>query len=304
MFAVLIFLLAADPLQVAEPVIDAGHVRVGPPLVRRFTFANIGNDTLTITDVRSSCGCMVPALAKRVYAPGEHGELIVEVNTLSQPAGPHRWAFTLDYHCGDATSERTLELTADLMQEIEIAPAAIAFRGDGPLSARVTIHDPRPKPLTIRSVDSSIPGLAASLGDGGVEVRVRDDCPPGRHAATVTIMTDDADYREIKLPVTIDRTARRAVIASPNRVTVVPGGTALVQVRAADSETVEIDSTEPTIPGLTTRWAKGPGNRATVRVGLDRAKWDGRSSDGEVRVRLTAPAHETIVIPVSVRRDE
>ena len=36
----------------------------------------------------------------------------------SQPAGPHRWTFTLAYRCGDVTSERTLELTADLKQEI------------------------------------------------------------------------------------------------------------------------------------------------------------------------------------------
>jgi hypothetical protein len=304
MFAALVLLLAANPLQPTEPVIDAGHVRIGPPLARRFAFTNTASETLTITDVRSSCGCMAPALAKRIYAPGERGELTVEVNTLSQPAGPHHWAFTLQYRCGDATGEQSFELTADLMQEIQIVPAAIAFRGDGPLSARISIHDPRPKPFAIRSVDASMPGLTAIVNGYGVEVRVRDDCPHGRYAATVTIATDDPDYSEIKLPVTIDRKPKRAVIASPNRVTVVPGGTALVQILCPGGDPIEIESIEPSISGLPSRWAAGPGNRATVRIGVDRAKWDGGSRDGEVRVRLKVPAGESLVIPVAIRPDE
>jgi hypothetical protein len=67
---------------------------------------------------------------------------------------------------------------------------------------------------------------------------------------------------------------------------------------------VEVESIEPSVPALTCRWAAGPGNRATVRVGLDRAKWDGRPVNGEVRVRLKAPAGGEVVLPVSVRREE
>src|SRR3954468_18271023 len=119
MFAALLLVLAADPLHVPTPVIDAGEVRTGPPLVRTFPLANAGPDPLTITDVKSSCGCMAPKLATRILAPGERGELTVEVNTLSQPVGPHRWAFRLAYTCGDWAGERTVELTAKLTQEVE-----------------------------------------------------------------------------------------------------------------------------------------------------------------------------------------
>ena len=134
MFPALVLALAigADPLDTPQPVIDAGQIRVGPVLTRKFAFTNTANKPLTITEVRSSCGCLVPTLAKRIYEPGERGELTVEVNTLSQPAGPHRWAFYLAYRSGDVTGERTLELTATLQQEIEIVPAAIAFRGTDP----------------------------------------------------------------------------------------------------------------------------------------------------------------------------
>ena len=94
----------------------------------------------------------------------------------------------------------------------------------------------------------------------------------------------------------------RAIAVTP--ISMLHGGTALVQIRSANDDALRIDSIETSLPALTSRWAAGPGNRATVRIGLDRAKWDGRPSDGEVRVRLSAPAPETLVIPVSVRRDE
>jgi hypothetical protein len=301
MFAALALVLAADPLQVAEAAIDAGEVRVGPPLVRRFIFTNAGNEPLMITDVRSSCGCLVPSLAKRVYEPGQRGELAVEVNTLSQPAGPHRWIFSLGYRCGAAAGERNFELTANLRQEIEITPAAIAFRGNNPPPALVTIRDRRSRPLTVRSVVPSV-YLKAKTNGNAVEVRVADDCPEGRHAVALAIMTDDPDYREIKLPVTIDRQPRRRVTALPARVTLVTGGSTLVQLKA--DEPVRVEAIEASTPALTCRWTPGPGDRATVRIGLDRSKWDGQPFNGELRVRLKAPSGETIPIPVSVRAEE
>src|SRR5436309_15173132 len=90
----------AEPLELPRPVLDAGEVRAGQPLVRRFPFRNAGNEPLTITDLDASCGCLTPTLAKRTYAPGEGGELTLEVNTLSQPEGPVRWRLRLGYRAG------------------------------------------------------------------------------------------------------------------------------------------------------------------------------------------------------------
>ena len=40
-----------------------------------FAFVNDGETTVTIEAVNSSCGCTTAALDKKVYAPGEKGEL-------------------------------------------------------------------------------------------------------------------------------------------------------------------------------------------------------------------------------------
>jgi len=45
-----------------------------------FKFTNTGAEALTILDVRSTCGCTVPELTKKVYAPGESGEITVIFN--------------------------------------------------------------------------------------------------------------------------------------------------------------------------------------------------------------------------------
>jgi hypothetical protein len=304
MFAALLLAVtaAADPLHVPEPTIDAGEVRVGPPLVRRFVFT--AGEPLTITEVRSSCGCLVPTLTKRVYQPGERGELTVEVNTLSQPVGSHRWAFHLAYRCGDRAAEQTLELTATLRQEIEVVPAAIAFRGSDPPPAVVTVTDRRPKPLRITGIGASSPHLQAEIVSTGVRVSVAHDCPEGQHAETIALTTDDPDYPTIKLPVTVFREPKRRVTWTPTRATLVAGGSALVQLRAADGSAIQVEAIDVSVPALTCRWAAGPGDRTTVRIGIDRSKWDGQPFNGEVRVRCKAPAGESIVIPVAVRADD
>ncbi len=42
----------------------------------RFGFVNAGKEAITIESVKSSCGCTVPKLEKKIYGPGERGELL------------------------------------------------------------------------------------------------------------------------------------------------------------------------------------------------------------------------------------
>jgi hypothetical protein len=100
--------------------------------------------------------------------------------------------------------------------------------------------------------------------------------------------------------VTVFREPRRRVTAVPAGANIVAGGSALVQLRAADGTAVQVEAVEAK-PPLTCRWAAGPNERATVRIGLDRSQWDGKPFAGEVRVRVNG---ETLTIPVSVRNDE
>src|SRR4051812_38295167 len=80
---------ARAELHCAQASVDAGEVRRGPVLPQRFTLVNAGPRPIEITDVKASCGCLQPRLSSRQLLSGGECTLDLEVNTLSQPAGPN-----------------------------------------------------------------------------------------------------------------------------------------------------------------------------------------------------------------------
>jgi hypothetical protein len=46
-----------------------------------FKFKNVGNETLVIKKINSSCGCTVPRVDKKSYQPGETGVIPVKFNS-------------------------------------------------------------------------------------------------------------------------------------------------------------------------------------------------------------------------------
>jgi hypothetical protein len=76
----LMVLLAFPLMADAELVWERTEVREEASLVQSgmeavFPFRNNGDEVVTITRLGSSCGCTVPELEKRDYAPGEGGEI-------------------------------------------------------------------------------------------------------------------------------------------------------------------------------------------------------------------------------------
>src|SRR5262245_12700627 len=134
MAAVAMVLLAGPAradLRFAETRADAGEARTGIPLCHRFDFVNDGPEPVEITDIRAGCGCLVPRWEKRKYRAGERGTVVMEVNTLTPAPGPHTWQFQVRYRCGEAVREIPLKLSARLVAEISVRPAALTVIADG-----------------------------------------------------------------------------------------------------------------------------------------------------------------------------
>lgn len=72
---------------VAAPVLTVDNpmyvitVQSGSLVSHSFVLSNAGDETLSITSVRTSCGCTTAALAKRDLAPGESVSVDAVVNT-------------------------------------------------------------------------------------------------------------------------------------------------------------------------------------------------------------------------------
>jgi hypothetical protein len=71
---------------------DAGQVASGKVLQAWFMLVNRGTSVIEVTEVKPGCGCLRPHLDRVTFQPGEHGTLAVEVNALTQAAGPNAWS--------------------------------------------------------------------------------------------------------------------------------------------------------------------------------------------------------------------
>ena len=60
---------------------DFGEIEKGKTVETSFSYTNIGDAPLVITDIKSSCGCTVPQNWSRdPLAPGETGQFTVQYN--------------------------------------------------------------------------------------------------------------------------------------------------------------------------------------------------------------------------------
>ncbi|HZV05451.1 MAG TPA: DUF1573 domain-containing protein [Gemmataceae bacterium] len=301
-------------LECAQSVVDKGEVKSGLPLAHRFRFTNRGAESVEITDVHPSCGCLAPKLEKRSLQPGESAELLLEVNTLTQPAGQNNWRITLRYKSGAVEQELPLYIRALLVTEITVEPPSLAIYTDSAISHEITVIDRRTEPLIVRAVPSSSPHVHTHLGelrrdDAGrwrrtIRVEVLEDCPEGTHVETLRICTSDPLYSELKVPFTIVKRSRRQVSAAPASVVLSesadrPLPSRIVLLSTADDREVQIDRIESDHPAIDCRWAQGPGHQATLKIRVDRKQISGDRLRAAVRVHLSRPAPETITIPVS-----
>jgi hypothetical protein len=299
-------------LRFADPTKDAGEVRRGPVLAHHFAFVNEGPNAVVITEGRASCGCLTPRFSAKLLKPGDEGWLELEVNTLSQPAGPNSWRVQVFYRDGDESRETAVQLSAQLVAEIDVQPASLSILcGEQARTCEIVVTDKRPKPLTVTSSSASSPKLRTDLhkadkGTHKIGVEVAADYPEGRHDDVVSIYTDDPAYREIRVPVTVVKRGRQRLSAAPEQVKFEgPAGQPLpsriVLLRDADNQAVIVDQATADDPALICRWAAGPQTMSTLKVLVDSSRLNGRTSvRSTIRVELKEPVPQTMTIPVEV----
>ena len=212
---------------------------------------------------------------------------MLEVQTLSQSAGAHTWRLQVSYRDGGETRETELLLSGRIVTEVTAQPAALTLFTGGAVAHAITLTDLREKPLSVVAVNASSPHLRGTVTQTAADeaghrrvtiaVALDADCPEGRCEETIAVVTDDPDYRELTVPVTIVKRPRQKVSASPEAVTLAaPRGQAvpsrIVLLRPAGEEAVVVERVEADDPAVICTWAQGPANCATLKVAIDRSK--------------------------------
>jgi hypothetical protein len=301
-------------LSCERPVVPLGDVRSGATVTHRFALVNRGPEELTVTEVRSACGCLVPTLEKRRLQPGEATSLGLVINTLTQATGPQSWQVHVAFRWGQQEGELTLALTGTVVPTVNVEPAGLGITTEAGTTREITLVDRRREPLAITVVHTTSTKLRAVQGEATrdaegrtvcpIRLDVAPDFPEGRHDETLFIFTNDADFRELKVPVTVFKKLRQTVGVTPDRVSVIaakgqPVPSCLVRLRGPEEDVIEIERVEADHPALRCTWAVGPNNMATLKVTFDRDKIDGDELRSAVRVHVAKPSPQTLTIPVS-----
>ena len=277
---------ARADLSFANPLVNVGEVRSGAPLKQAFAFVNQGPAGVEIFDLRTSCGCVKPKLDKRAYQPGERGEIVLEVHTLSQPAGERTWRLQVGYHDGAQTRETELTLKGQVIADVTVQPVALTIWTEGTASHQLVLTDRRPRPLAVTGLQPSLPSLTGTVkeatdADGhrviAINLVLKADCPVGRHDETLRLLTDDPVYNTLTVPVTIIKRPKQKVTAAPSTVTLSaspgqPIPSRIVLLRASGNGLVHVERVEADDPCILCKWASGPDTCATLKVSIDHAK--------------------------------
>lgn len=92
---------------------DFGDIQQMQPQETVFSFTNVGNAPLVITNATSSCGCTVPEYPRNTpIAPGESGRLTVKFNG----SGMGKVTKTIRVEANTAKGVETLEIQATVLQ--------------------------------------------------------------------------------------------------------------------------------------------------------------------------------------------
>lgn len=91
-----------------------------------YHFVNQGEVAVTVTEIKSSCGCTVAKMEKMSYGAGERGKLTASF-TIGDRVGTHRK--TISVTTSDGTTSQ-LVLTAIIPRLVEVKPVLLFWRPD------------------------------------------------------------------------------------------------------------------------------------------------------------------------------
>lgn len=172
-----------------------------------FRFTNAGRDPLIIGEIKSTCGCTVPDIQKKIYRPGEAGELTVRYNPHHKRGFDSR-SVTIETNDSTQPSVR-LTIKAHVKQLIVIEPTMLQFgQVDKGKSKQMEIYvGGRTEDFKVTLATTTMPDVY-TVEVGETEVReigldkeqlratkliltLRPDAPVGMHTAELTIRTND-----------------------------------------------------------------------------------------------------------------
>ena len=205
-------------ISIVEPNFNFGFAPEGTFMVHEYIIRNIGDESLDIKRVRTTCGCTSAPVKKMHLEPGEETTITVIFNSTRYFHKTSKAAIISSNDPTRPSEKVTFIADMDTVKPRSIAPVPrkiVLGRGDNfKKNSKVTIKNISDEPLTLEVIDYykeylNEPQLSLvdfPVGETAeVTVSIRDDVPSGeivRSSFTVAAMNKDGkELTRITIPV-------------------------------------------------------------------------------------------------------
>ena len=147
---------------------DFGKVAPNKKYDCEFTFHNVGDATLKITRIQSTCGCTVPQLKKKSYVPGESGTIKVTFRTPTRQGATSKRLYILSNDKKTPKLGLTLKATVELKVAFEPKSLKLSLKAENADAKPITITSKDSQAFAIKSITSTREVITADF-DSAVE---------------------------------------------------------------------------------------------------------------------------------------
>ncbi|MBD5781519.1 DUF1573 domain-containing protein [Pelagicoccus sp. NFK12] len=129
-----------------------------------YPFTNVGESTVTIIETSASCGCTVPSLSKKVYEPGESGELNAVFDIGSRQGKQHKVITVVTEDATGAQDTYELKLEVDIPIPVTFNPRVRFWKINSEPTTQdieVTFHEKHP--MILKELERKDPDLPAKF---------------------------------------------------------------------------------------------------------------------------------------------
>lgn len=193
--------------------VDLGPIQPTAESRATFVFVNRGTSPVEITNVRSSCSCLVPRVDQKRFEPGEEGRIVLRIQTANETPGPKELFADVFYNDPEPREVRLtykLELPPQLMTVTPPALMVYHPEGSDQTVATFTVKDGRKRSFEIVDVAINTDLVSTTIGERSISpkgewsqavtVTIPGVLPVGKHHLLLRIQTSDADYPELRVP--------------------------------------------------------------------------------------------------------
>ena len=151
-------------------IYDFGIIGPSTKNTAGFKFTNTGDEVLKITEIKSTCGCTVPKLAKKEYAPGESGVIKVEYKSKKEAKKDTQ---TVTVYSNDKQNPRiTLTLKAEIILKVAVEPEVLKLElwKDNGNCPRITLKSKDGRPFSITKFSATKSAMTIDFDPNAVDV--------------------------------------------------------------------------------------------------------------------------------------